>query len=329
MPKCKRDKRLVAALIYPNLCTFEFGVTAEIFGLPRPEMGLDWYRFVTCSETARPVRAVGGVRVRAEADLAALHRAHTIVIPGWGIDRPPCSERLRRALLRAHRDGARIITICSGAFLAAELGLLDGQAATTHWRYAEKLRARFPQIEVAPDVLYIDNGNVLTSAGSAAGIDLLLHVVRSDYGAKVANIVARRLVVAPHRAGGQKQYVDGPVPTARSEKLSRLFDLVRGAPQREWSLAAMAKAAALSERTLARRVREATGLSPGEWLLQTRVARARDLLEATDAPLVAVAEKCGLGTPENLIRQFAKRVGVTPCEYRRSFGARGLQNEPA
>lgn len=318
--KVRSRSRLVAALIYPDLCTFEFGVAVEVFGLPRPEMGPDWYRFVTCSEAAKPVRGVGGITVRAEAGLDTLARAGTIVIPGWGSDRPPCSPALRKVLVNAHRRGARIVTICSGAFLAAELGFLDGKRATTHWRYVDKMRTRFPEVDVVSDVLYVDSGAVLTSAGSAAGIDLLLHVVRADFGAKIANAVARRLVMPPHRAGGQKQFVDAPVPAAHNELFSVLFDRIRKAPHRRWSIASMARAAAMSERSFARRVHGATGLSPGAWLMAERIAIARRLLETSDAPLLDIAERTGLGAKENFIRQFSRRVGVTPQAYRRAFG---------
>jgi AraC family transcriptional activator FtrA len=319
LQQSRRDPRLVAALVYPDLCTFEFGITAEIFGLPRPEMGPDWYRFITCSEDAAPVSAMGGIEVRAMRRLSAFDQAGTIVIPGWGSNRPPCSPALARALKRAHADGARIVTLCSGAFLASELGLLNGRKATTHWRYADVMRTRFPEVDLTPDVLFIDNSDVLTSAGSAAGVDLLLHIVRKDFGSKAANTVARRLVVPPLRTGGQKQFIETPVPAPRHDRMSDLCEQVRRHPAKDWNLAAMARFSAMSERSFSRRFRELTGSAPGEWLIAERVTLAKRMLESGAATLDAVAERTGLGTPENLIRQFRKRTGVTPQAYRRTF----------
>src|SRR5437879_3268374 len=201
----------VAALAYNGLGTFELGIVSEVFGLRRPEMGSDWYRFRICSSERGPLRATGGLVVEARGGLAELERAATIVIPGWkGIDEPP-PERLLIALRRAHGRGARLVSICSGVFVLAATGLLDGRRATTHWRYAAKLAQKYPQIRVEPDVLYVDESDILTSAGSAAGIDLCLHIVRRDFGSRVANRVARRLVVYPHREGGQTQFIERAV----------------------------------------------------------------------------------------------------------------------
>ncbi|WP_439815186.1 transcriptional regulator FtrA [Zavarzinia sp. CC-PAN008] len=321
MPKAMRDARLVAALVYDGLCTFEFGIVAEVFGLERPEMGADWYRFVPVAEVPGPVRAGGGIQVVARHGLDVLARAGTIVVPGWGIDRPPASPALAQALRAAHAEGARLVTICSGAFLPAELGLLDGRRATTHWRYAARLTERFPAVRVDPGVLYIDEGDVLTSAGSAAGIDLLLHVVRKDFGAAAANSVARRLVVPPHRAGGQQQFIDQPVPRVREGRLAPLLDAVRARPAEDWSIARMAALAGFSARTFVRRFRALTGAAPGDWLIATRVDVARHALETSGAALADIAEACGLGSVENLSRQFRRRVGVPPGEYRRAFKA--------
>jgi AraC family transcriptional regulator, transcriptional activator FtrA len=211
---CK-PSRLVAALIYDGLCEFEFGITAEVFGLERPEMGDDWYRFVTCSEESGPLSTNSGLRVEAERDLSALMEAGTIVIPGWRCDGSAPTPVLRAALLAARERGARLVTICSGAFLLAAIGLLAGRRATTHWRYAARLAAAHPDIEIDADVLYIDDGDILTSAGSAAGIDLLLHLVRKDFGPDAANSVARRMVVPPHRSGGKRSSWSGPCRVTR------------------------------------------------------------------------------------------------------------------
>lgn len=206
---------LVVALAYDGLCTFEFGVAVEVFGLSRPELGPDWYRFAVAALDAGPLRAVGGIRVEADGGLDLLDQADIIIIPGWRGAREPVPGDLIAALHRADKRGTRVLSICSGAFVLAAAGLLNGRRATTHWRYAATLVELYPDIRVMPDVLYVDEGNILTSAGSAAGIDLCLHLVRRDFGSEAANSVARRLVVQPHREGGQAQFIEAPVPTAR------------------------------------------------------------------------------------------------------------------
>ena len=208
--------RLVVALAYDGLCTFEFGIAIEVFGLPRPEMGPDWYRFAVCAVDQGRMRAVGGFQLVADGGLELLEEAGTIIIPGWrSAHGAPVPPALIESLRRAHARGARLMSICSGVFVLAAAGLLSGRRATTHWRYVERLSAAYPDIKVEPDVLYVDEGSVLTSAGSAAGIDLCLHVVRHDFGAEVANRLARRLVVPPHREGGQAQFIERPMPPAR------------------------------------------------------------------------------------------------------------------
>src|SRR5690349_4358949 len=220
-----------------------------MFALPRPELQVPWYEFRVCAIDPGPLRAPGGITVRPRAGLGALATAGTIVIPGWrDIDeRPP--EALLKAVRAAHARGARLVTICSGVFVLAAAGLLDGKRATTHWRYVDQLRARYPRIEVEPDVLYVDEGSVLTSAGSAAGIDLCLHVVRRDYGAEVANQVARRLVVPPHRDGGQSQYVRSPVREQGSDGLAPVMEWAIGRLDKRITIRDLAKKAAMSERT--------------------------------------------------------------------------------
>ena len=207
--------RLVVALAYDGLCTFEFGVAVEIFGLDRPEMGADWYRFRVAAADAGPMRAMGGIRVSVDGGLSLLERAGTIIVPGWRGADQPVPAPLVRALRRAHAKGARLLSFCSGVFVLAATGLLDGRRATTHWRYTERLAQAYPRIGVVADVLYVDEGSLLTAAGTAAGIDLSLHLIRRDWGTAAANSVARRLVVPPHRDGGQAQFIEAPVPAAR------------------------------------------------------------------------------------------------------------------
>ena len=203
---------LVAALVYDRLCTFEFGCVTELFALERPELGVKWYRFAVCAVEAGPIRAAGGIGIAAPYSLKMLDRASTIVVPGWRDpdERPP--EPLLKKIRAAVGRGARVCSICSGVFVLAAAGVLDGKTVTTHWRYADKLQQRYPQLRVKPDALYVDEGQVITSAESAAGLDMLLHLVRRDYGSAIANRVAQRLVVPPHRDGGQAQFVPRPMP---------------------------------------------------------------------------------------------------------------------
>ena len=314
-----KPNNCVAALLYDGLGTFEFAIAAEVFGLDRPEFGDDWYSFVSCSEERRPVRANGHVSITPEAGLEALADAGTIIIPGWKTTGEPPSPEVADAILKAHSNGARLATICSGVFLLASLGLADGRTVTTHWKYADRLRSLFPQIDVDPDVLYIDHGSILTSAGSAAGIDLLLHIVRKDFGPNRANQVARRLIMPPHRDGGQAQFIERPVPRQAHSRLAALLDAVRARPQEGWTIGRMAREAAMSERTMIRRFNDGLGLSPGEWLVETRMDAARQLLEAGSTGIDEVAELSGFGSAATLRHHFRNRLGVSPASYRDRF----------
>jgi len=318
-PTPTRNRR-VAALLYERLCPFEFGIAAEVFGLPRPEMGEDWYRFTTCTEAPRrPLKANGGLMVMAEAGLDTLRRVGTIIIPGWHTDRKPPSPALTKALWAAHENGTRLVTICSGVFLLAAADLLKGRHVTTHWRHAAQLQAEYPDLSVEPDVLYVDDGDILTSAGSTAGVDLLLHIVRKDYGPQAANSVARRLVMPPHRDGNQAQYIEKPVPERADGRLAPLLDAIRRRPGEEWTVAKMAKAAAMSERTFVRRFQELTGASPGDWLGGVRTDAARELLESSRASLEDIATAVGFGSLGTLRHHFHTRLSTTPASYRRHF----------
>jgi AraC family transcriptional activator FtrA len=312
---------LVVVLAYDGLCTFEFGVAVEVFGLPRPEMGPAWYRFAVAAEQPGPLRAAGGVTVTAEAGLSLLDRAGTVIVPGWRAIDAAVPEAICDAIGAAHAKGARVLSLCSGVAVLAAAGLLDGRRCTTHWRYAPGLAARYPALRVDASVLYVDEGSVLTAAGSAAGIDLCLHLVRRDFGPEAANAVARRLVVPPQREGGQAQFVPRPVPKRPGTRLAPLLDAVRARLGEEWTLPRMAAEAALSLRGLHRRFREATGLSPGEWLLAERLARAQDLLEATALPIETVAAEAGFGSAATLRLHFRARYGVSPKAWRIRFAA--------
>jgi len=272
----------------------------------------------------RSVRSQYGMHMTAAHGLERLQAAGTIVIPGWEGIHVPVPQSILDALRGAHSRGARLLTICSGAFVLAAAGLLDGRRATTHWRYAEELQRRYPEVRVDANVLYVDEGSVLTSAGSAAGLDLCLHVVRRDYGSAIANQVARRLVIPPHRDGGQAQFLERPVEdrerkSGPPKSLSVLLDKIRKRPGESWRIGEMARRAAMSERTFMRRFRAATGLSPADWVTRARIDAARELLEGTTLAIEHIAERCGLGTPTTLRHHFRKKVGVSPAEYRKRF----------
>jgi AraC family transcriptional regulator, transcriptional activator FtrA len=311
----------VTVVAYEGIAPFELGVTAEVFALARPELEVDWwYDFSVCAERPGRLPAVGGFGLAVESGLEELERADTIVLPGTPDPYGDPSEELVGMLRRAHGRGARIMSICSGAFVLAATGLLDGRRAATHWRYADLLARRYPRVEVTPDVLYVDGEDLLTSAGTAAGIDLCLHLVRKDHGARVANRVARRMVVAAHRDGGQAQFIDLPVtappaddPVSRSMEwaLSRLGERI--------GVEDLARNAHLSPRQFARRFRAATGASPGAWLLRRRLDAALPLLESSDQPVEQVAARVGFPTPAAFRRHFARAYGVPPSAWRKSF----------
>ncbi|USX14590.1 transcriptional regulator FtrA [Oxalobacteraceae bacterium OTU3CAMAD1] len=319
-------KHLVVALAYDRLCTFEFGCTVELFALERPELDVDWYDFAVCAVEPGPIRAAGGITVQAPYAPELLALADTIVIPGWrDADEapPPALLELIRA---AHRRGARLCSICSGVFVLAAAGVLDGQRATTHWRYADKLAKRYPNIDVQPDHLYVDTGQVITAAGSAAGLDMLLHVVRRDHGARIGNLVAQRLVVAPHREGGQAQFLPRPMALGEQGRLSKLMDWLRSHPERSHTVASMAERAAMSPRTLQRQFQQATGLGAVEWLIRERVAIVKEMLEVPDVPLAQIAERAGFGSEESLRHHFRRLAATTPGAYRKRFVDVGLKS---
>jgi AraC family transcriptional activator FtrA len=321
MPKARGPRsRLVAALLHEKVATFELGIVAEIFGLPRPEMGADWYRFVTVAEEQKPLQATGGLQIFPEAGLEVLARAGTIVIPGWRTDGVPPTPAVQQALSEAYDRGTRLVSICSGAFLLAACGFLDGRRASTHWLYADRLQTLHPDVDVDADVLYVDEDPILTSAGSAAGVDLLLHIVRKDFGARAANEIARRMVMAPHRDGGQAQFIDRPVPAHANDRLGLLLEAVRRRPAERWTIGRMAHRLAMSRRTFIRRFHESTGISPGEWVIATRLQVARLLLESSAAGLDEISQSSGFGDAAALRHHFRRRLGLTPTAYRTQFG---------
>ena len=318
----RASKRSVAVLAYDGLCTFEFALAVEIFGLRRPELGVPWYDFKVCAVEPGPLRAEGGITMLARHGLRAIESASTVVVPGWRheLEEPP--PAVIASLRRAHARGARLISICSGAFVLAATGLLDGKRATTHWQYAKLFAERYPRVHLMPDVLYVDEGRLLTSAGSAAGLDLCMHVVRKDYGAAIANEVARRLVIAPHREGGQAQFVPEPVaPTESGSPLSPVLEWALRNLREPISVRRLARRAGMSERTFCRRFFDQLGTSPARWLIGQRVIAAQRLLETTGLEVETIADRIGMGSATNLRHHFRAQVRTTPTRYRRMFSS--------
>lgn len=316
-------ERTVAVIVFDGVAVFDLAVPCEVFGIDRSAMGAPTYDLLVCAADPPPLRTQAGFTIDNLLDLSALQRAGTVVVPAWrDVDETP-PESLLEALRMAHRRGARIASLCSGAFVLAHAGLLDGRRATTHWMFSSLLAERFPRVEVDPSVLYVDGGQVLTAAGTAAGIDLCLHMVRRDHGAEVTNIFARRMVVPPHRPGGQALYVEAPLPVrTNGEPLGETMSWAVTNLAEPLTVRAMAANAHLSTRTFARRFLAMTGTSPLRWLLTQRVAAAQRLLETGDLPVDRVAEECGLGTAANLRLHFGRVVGTSPTAYRKAFRER-------
>lgn len=310
---------LVVALLYDGLCTFEFGITAEIFGLSRPEMGSEWYRFASCAVDEGEMRAHGGFVLVSDHGPEMIQQADLVVVPGWRSAEAPVPEVLCRELRAAHQRGARLASICSGAFVLAATGLLSGGTATTHWRYADKLRAYYPEISVDDSSLYREHNRIYTSAGSAAGIDLMIEIIRQDFGAAAANSVARRLVMPAHRTGGQAQFLERPVAHREGLEITPLLQNVRKNLAMNWSLERMASECRMSVRTFLRRFFEATGQTPGDWLVAERVAEAQRLLCQSQASMEEIAVASGFGSSHTLRHHFRKRLCISPSEYRLRF----------
>jgi AraC family transcriptional activator FtrA len=315
------DLYRVVALIQAPQGPFEISCVAEVFGVHRDSIPVR-YQLTMCTETPGEVAtATPGLTLIVAEGLSALDAADTIVVAGWRPFDAPVSAAIRRALRRAHKRGSRLATICTGAFALAQTGLLDGRRATTHWARAAELQARFPSIHVDPNVLYVDEGDVATSAGAGAGIDLCLHLVRNDQGAGYAAEVARHMVMPPHREGGQAQYAKAPAAPVPPPSLAELLDWVGGRLDQPITIDGMADHVHVSSRTLARRFAEQLGTSPGQWLLVQRINAARTMLEETDLPIDAIASRVGLASANNLRRRFHAALHTTPAAYRRAFRA--------
>ncbi|MCX4747635.1 helix-turn-helix domain-containing protein [Kitasatospora sp. NBC_01287] len=309
----------VALAVTDGMLHFELSVACEIFGPAPAAVAGPWYDLALCG--SHPVR-VGRFLLEPDLGLDRLRQADTVIVPAWAdVDQEPPAD-LVDAVRAAHEAGARVASLCTGAFVLAAAGLLDGRRATTHWAHTDQLAARYPRVAVDPDVLYVDNGSVLTSAGKAAALDLCLHLVRLDHGSSIANTVARRLVVPPLRAGGQAQFVTTPVPAREDHPLATLLPWVSERLDQPLTVEDLARRARMSSRNLGRHFRAATGTSPLQWLLTQRIRRAQELLENTDDGVGTIAAATGMGTATTLRRHFNRTVGVPPDTYRRTFRAR-------
>lgn len=310
----------VAVPVLDGMPLFDIGVVGEVFGMARPDLLPRPYAVQLCRAQTGPVRTQGAELTLAEdAGLEQLRTAHTVVVPALSSPDADVPSELIDALRDAATRGARIASVCTGAFVLAAAGLLDGRRATTHWMHAEALARRHPTVKVDAGVLYVADGSVSTSAGTAAGLDLCLELLRQDHGTAVAAEVARRLVIPPHRQGGQAQYVSTPLPKAPDSALGPLLDWARSRLDQALTLDLLSRQARSTPRTLTRRFNAELGMPPLQWLTAERVRRAQHLLEDTDLSVEDVAAQCGLGTAANLRIHFSRQTGVTPSSYRKTF----------
>ena len=309
------------AVVLPGRPTlFELGVLHEVFGIDRTDDGVPRIDFLLCAETPGvPLEVSHGITMTAPYGLDAVRGADLVVAPAYDYTLGTPSEAVLDVFRQAHADGAWLLSVCSGAFALGAAGLLDGRRSTTHWRHSDELKHRFPATHVDPDVLFVEDDRILTSAGTAAGIDACLHHVRCELGAAVATRIARRMVVSPQRDGGQRQFIDLPVPEVAGDTLQPVLEWMRENLHQEQPVRLLARRASMSERTFARRFAAETGTTPAKWLLGQRLHHARMLLEGSDLPIETVADRAGFGSAALLRHHFANQVGLAPAEYRKTF----------
>jgi transcriptional regulator GlxA family with amidase domain len=312
----------IAIPVTPGLPLFELAVPCEVFVRDRQDFPVPWwYEVQLCSLGEGPIRTAEGLTFEGTFTLEDMINADTIIVPACSDTQDEPSPALLEALRTAYERGVRIASICTGAFTLAAAGLLDGRTVTTHWMHAAELARRWPLVNVEPNVLYTDDGQILTSAGAAAGLDLCLHIVQSDHGTRTANTLARRIVVPPHREGGQAQFIEQPLAVLDSPNLGPLVDWARAHLDLPLTVDDLARRAHMSSRTFARRFGELTGTTPLAWINAERVRLAQDFLENTDMTVDLIADRCGLGSAQVLRTHFTRINQVTPHEYRRTFRA--------
>ncbi|TWI00252.1 transcriptional regulator GlxA family with amidase domain [Luteimonas cucumeris] len=313
----------VAVLAFDGISLFHLSVPGLVFGIEPAPPGLSPHAVIHCAEAPGEVRTSQGISINVPCGLEAMRKAAIVIVPSWSAPDTPASPAVVEALLKAHRRGAQIVGLCLGAFVLGDAGLLDGRQATTHWAARDVFARRFPAADFRPEVLYVADDNVVTSAGTAAAIDCCLNLVRQRDGADVANRVARMLVTPPHRQGGQAQFIEQPVPELPSEhRLPGVLEWAMEHLSEPLSVDLLADAARMSRRTFTRRFREATGTTVSKWVANARLARAQQLLETTELPVERIATEVGFGTALSLRQNFSEQFGSTPSEYRRTFSGR-------
>ncbi|TPJ58347.1 helix-turn-helix domain-containing protein [Mesorhizobium sp. B2-7-1] len=319
---------IVAAVAFDGISPFHLSVPCLVFGADRTKLGLPRFDFRVCAMEEGPVHTDAGLSIVVPHGLSALDEADIVIIPSWKDLEAPLAAPFEEALQRAHRRGALIVGLCLGTFAIAGAGLLAGRKATTHWAYTDRLQALHPDIAIDADVLYVDEGDIITSAGVAAGLDCCLHIVRARYGAEAALRLARHVVLSPHRQGGQAQFIERPLaPTPNADRFTHALDQVRATLHEPHSLDSVAEAAGLTRRTFTRRFQNSIGTSFGDWLADQRVALAQRLLEQTDKSMDMVAFEAGFGSATSLRQHFAARLRTSPRQYRREFSRRIDQDE--
>jgi AraC family transcriptional activator FtrA len=319
----QRRRHVVAVVVYDGITPFELGVACDVFGAEwETTFDTAWYRLFVCAISPGPVTVEGGFQILAAHGADKIASADTvIVLPTINVDQAP--PEMTEILQRAHARGARIVSLCTGSFILAGAGLLDGRRATTHWTECHQLASRYPEVTVDPGVLFVDEGDILTSAGSAASMDLCLHLVRQDHGSEIATQLARQLVVPPQRDGGQAQYIDAPLPRLDDSNLfAETVAWMQEHLDQTITIETLAARSAMSPRSFARRFQAATGTTPYQWLLRQRVQLAQRLLETTDLSVDSIAERSGFSTAPNLRKHFHRAVHTTPQSYRRTFQTR-------
>jgi transcriptional regulator GlxA family with amidase domain len=312
--------RKVVVLALPGTAPFEFGVVCEVFGIDRSDSGGPTFEFHVATADPGPVEMSLGFSMNIDQDLSIAADADLIAVPAH--HRGRVDERYLDVIRAAEARGAWVLSVCSGAFVLGQAGILNGRKSTTHWMYTDDLAARYPGTDVDPDVLFVEDRHVVTSAGTAAGIDAALHIVRSEMGASATNVIARRMVVPPQRDGGQSQYIDAPVPECRTDSFALVTEWMLENLDQDLTVDVLARRALMSSRTFARKFRAETGTTPAAWLNRQRILRAQQLLESTDEGLEQIAQLAGFGTASVMRHHFLKVLQTTPTNYRRAFGER-------